>query len=250
MASDRRVKPSVIYIRNFGGRPELPLESKSFARDARAVLALSDAELSDLMRRVADDSRFLSRSLLEQLAREAMPNLDPKVVRSIASVISHLDRLWRGSDQSLDGVVTGLQESLRDKSKDAVLSADERERFALIVPRVLLDVPGLARQRKAELVAEGTGLPLDEVALYCDARPVFNANRSAIDGMVLLTTLKVVATGQDGLPVVLEARLSEAQVADLAKKAAAATSKLVTIAALMKDKGIPLPAVAGEGEQK
>ena len=59
--------------------------------------------------------------------------------------------------------------------------------------------------------------------------------------MILVTTLKVNATDVDGLPITLQAKLTEKQVADLAEKVEEAKQKLTVLRRLLEEKDLPMP---------
>jgi hypothetical protein len=242
--------PSVFYMRAPQGfDSDVPIKEESFAKDARALISLTDDEIATLAAQIGSDARFVSNSLLKEIVQAAVPRLHEDDAKSVADIVWHLDAAWRRSGRNLDKYVRRTQRTLRAQDTKSPLSTEERERLAVVLERVLIDAPCIARQRKAQAVAQGTGLPLENANLYCDARPVFDDTRTMIEGMVLTTTLKVVATGPDGLPQAIEARLTEDQVTDLAKKAATATTKLRTMAAIFKQKDIPVPAIAADGDE-
>ena len=77
------------------------------------------------------------------------------------------------------------------------------EQRKLLADRIekLVAVPaGLARQYKAEQLAEATGTELEDLQVICDLRPVFNEERSEIEGAIPISTLKLDVLGPNGLP--------------------------------------------------
>ena len=77
--------------------------------------------------------------------------------------------------------------------------------------------------------------------MICDLRPVFNEERSEIEGAIPISTLKLDVLGPNGMPDRIEVRLTEAQVADLFEKAHYAQTKLSAIKRMLNKNSIALP---------
>ena len=79
--------------------------------------------------------------------------------------------------------------------------------------------------------------------IICDLRPIFDDKRESVEGVIPYTILRIVCIGADGLPVALEAILTQAEVGELAKKSEAAVKKLDRLRALLAEKELPIPPV-------
>ncbi|WP_394844961.1 hypothetical protein LZC95_48910 [Pendulispora brunnea] len=243
---NRNVKMSepLIIVRGHRFSAEhLPLDSPKFAEDARAVLELSDEELDRVATELARYPGFLDGRGIAGIVATCTTSKNPN---RVAALIRQVDRWWRQSDRKIDDFVSDVQRALSEQEeeeeaqKQQGLSRSERERLAERLPKFLAAQP-LARQWKAERIANGTGSSLDELQIYCDTRPVFSDDRAKIDGMVLLTTLRVVSTDVNGLSSVTEVRLSRTQLEELSTKATGAREKLTKILDLMNEKDIIVP---------
>jgi hypothetical protein len=216
---------------------DLPITAPVFVRDGRAFLELKDDELAKSVAAIDAKLGFLEYPDLIDLLRKVTGR---KESREAASFIWNLHRIWRHSGKSLQAFIDESQAALRDPAVDSDegLTADEREQLAQRLPRAMTDARSLYLQWRADSVSEATGLKLEDARLFCDARPVFNEDRGAIEGMVVLTTLKVQATDLNGLATALEVRLSPKQLRALVKTVTEGETKLKTMAAFMTDKGI------------
>lgn len=202
----------------------------------------------------------LDGDLLKAIAREleSFPGfLDGN---SLTGIIGHyisneeqckkLSRLVFGADETirlLDLNVEHLLSSIRDwqegeeNREQNLLSPQELDELQRRLPLIIRPYPGLKRQAKAKNLSEATGNRLEDLAIICDLRPVFDEERQQVEGVIPFTTLKVVCKGVDGLPVSLEAILSEPEVHDLAKKAGAAVEKLKCLRDLLAAQCLPIP---------
>jgi hypothetical protein len=236
----------VIIVRGLGALAptgSVTLDSPDLMADLKAILALSEDELALIATALRSQEGFLDYVGIVEIVRDITGRAEE--AKRIASFTKQLDRIWRGTDVPLERFVSELQQAMRkhEPAEGSDLSRDQFEEAAKRLPAFIADAASMRRQWDAERVAAGTGLALEDVHLYCDARPVFNKSRTVIEGMVLLTNMKITATGLDGLPTGIEVRLSETQVQDLAKKAAEVEVKLKTLRTTMTDKDILVPAL-------
>ncbi len=120
----------------------------------------------------------------------------------------------------MEGLSSSADEPDFPLGKDDLKALDNNLRL------LILDYPALKRFAKAERLSKLTGQQLRSIDLICDVRPIFDATRSQIEGMMPYTRLRVVATGADWSPVAFEAELTLQQVYDLAERATYAKQKL------------------------
>ena len=160
-------------------------------------------------------------------------------------LISQLDEILRQTESSLENLFKGMEKavaSTEDAENPPLTSEqldDVKERLSIVIQAY----PGLQRQAKAQRLSEATGHRLESVEIICDLRPIFDERRDSIEGVIPYTILKVVCTGPDGLPIMMEAILSQADVEGLAKKSEAALKKLDRLRSVLGEKDLPIPPV-------
>lgn len=196
----------------------VPIINQPMVDDLLVVANLEEDQVSRLASSLRQADGFLGPERLrgaikEVLAREAQ-------VEPIFRVLQNI------TEANLPELLRGLDEWRRAEENRTRLSEIEFERLEECLPRLLQSYPALERYRKACRLEEITGQSLEEVELICDLRPIFDSERRQVEGLIPYTTLKVVVTGADGLPVSLEAVLSARQVTGLVEKAKKAQQKL------------------------
>lgn len=225
----------VLYMRGFATEMPVPPDMVS---DAKALIELPDEVVRDLEQALTSQQGFLDRDGLFALCEKIV---GAPHARRVARFVLAAHRFpGRGGVEDL---LRELDDYVQDERKRSlgVITAEELVRLRERLPSVVLRVPALALQQKAERLSEGTGQPLLDLQLLCDLRPVFDEERSCVEGMIPLTTLKVTCVGPDGLPVTTEALLSRRQVNELASKATAALQKLEVLCKLLDEKGVSIP---------
>lgn len=198
------------------------------------------------MSAVAPDLRVLAdldRSLLERLCRElsSVPGfLPPDDILSIVQSIVPRRESAEAIHRFLFNVeVSDLQTFKRriehewDKSESIKthLTGVDRKDLLDRLDLLVQVYPAVERFRKADSLVVRTGERLEEFEMICDLRPLFDSERKQIEGLIPRTVMKVVVTGEDGLPRAIEANLSRSQIEEIAQKAANARQKLECIMA-------------------
>lgn len=206
----------VMYMRGFPSFPEYPVASGDMVDDLKAVAGLSDDQASEIRQHLAKADLFLSPRTLLAAIRKVIQ--DPKLSEAVRRAIQNLN------PSQTKRIISGLEQNLGDKG----FPFDQAtfDRLKQVLGELIQTYPALARFQKAERLAKTTGQQLETVELICDLRPIFNENREEVEGMMPYTRLRIVATGEDGLPKSFEAELTHQQVLDLAEKAGKAKSKL------------------------
>lgn len=221
-------------------RTPLPLgrlfQLKDFLRDARLIAQIPEEGFVSAISAVEGQEGFLGprrlRELLGQFVRD-----DAK--RAFTNFIVHFGRLRReegASEEFAQDVEDELRESARDNLEPQVL-----ETLASRLRRIIEPKPAVERYAKAETVTHKVGASLDELALVCDLRPIFDEEREYVEGMVPVTTLKLAVINQDGFPQTLEVLLSEKQVSTLCEEAERARKKIKVLKQLLQEKKIAMP---------
>jgi hypothetical protein len=217
-------------------------EDKDFIADAGAVLGLEDSVCANLESALAEEKSFLSRKTLNGIVQKILGPASPKA-KKVSAFIWRVNRtIRRDSDETVERSVELLREAIRKHAKN--LTVEQKKLLADRIEKLVAVPSGLARQQKAEQLAEATGTELEDLQVICDLRPVFNEERSEIEGAIPISTLKLDVLGPNGMPARIEVRLTEAQIADLFEKASYAQTKLSAIKKMLDKNSIALPRTA------
>jgi len=236
------MRDTILYVRGpFGGKIAI---SGGFIKDAKILLDLDINQINA----IRDDLRafpgFLDREKLSDIVHTYVE--DERSCGRLARFIMAVDKKLRTTEQNVHHLMSSVQKWLdgKENQKKPLLSREQFEELQQRLPLLIQPFSGLSRQAKAERLSEATGLPLEDVQIICDLRPVFDEERECVEGMIPFTTLRVVCKGVDGLPVALEAVLSRTQVSELLTKATAAEKKLSRLEELLSKKDLPVPWIA------
>ena len=204
----------VVYIRGFPPFLEYPGASGVMVDDLKTIADLSDEQIAGIRQHLAEADGFLDPKRLLAVIREVIQ--DSKSAEAVRRAIRSLNPSTTGR------IIAGLEQDLDDKEFPF-------DRLKQVLSELIQPYPALTRFQKAERLAKVTGQQLETVELICDLRPIFDENREELEGMMPYTRLRVVATGEDGLPKPFEVDLTHQQVLDLAEKAGKAKSKLAVL---------------------
>ena len=223
----------VIYMRGFP--PVTSRVSREILDDLKAALALSRETVDLIADTLAEANDFLDTKSLTGLLQQLMTQ-ESAPVGGVRRIILNLEA------DDVPEFLDTLRHVLNSKPDDGFpLTSKDIDQLGEILPRLLKPVPALRRYRKAERLAKITGQPLEDVQLICDLRPVFDAKRERIEGLMPYTRMKIVATGGDGLPRTFEAELTAQQVSDLQDKAGKAITKLLCLTRAAKEWKCAIP---------
>lgn len=231
---------TVFYLRGFPPGFALPI-SDGMIRDAKIILGLEPEKIEAICRKIQDYPGFLNREALEELLTPHFT--DKEIPRGLARFITAIHEGLREAEQTVEQFIANIENWLgeEENKEKGLLSQEEIAELRNRLPLVLQSFAGLERQAKARHLSEATGQPLEKIEIICDLRPVFDETREVIEGMFPYTTLKVICKGVDGLPVTLEAILSEKDVAGLAEASALAKKKLGKLQEHLAQKEIRMP---------
>jgi hypothetical protein len=204
----------VLIIRGFP--PLFDQPSGGMLDDLKAIASLSDKQVQDVRQRLAEDQRFLDPKTLLAAIHDVLQNRD--LAEAVRRAIQNLER------PDVKRIVASLKKDLDDNK--AHLDQATIDRLEHVLSELIHPYPGLVRFQKAERLAKITGQHVETVELVCDLRPIFDSSRANVEGMMPYTRLRIVTTGEEGLPKSFEAELTDEQVLDLADKAEKAKSKL------------------------
>jgi len=162
---------------------------------------------------------FLDDTRLESLVKETI-----QTEAAVKAVVSALRNLRAETvHKTLDAVEKWREADPRHfyKFPDEAFKA---VREAL--PRLVRHSAALDRYRKAKRLSTLTGHQAKQIEIVCDARPVFDRERSTIEGFVTQTTLKVVYEGQTDNSACIEVVLTPKMLAELLERAQKAQKKI------------------------
>ncbi|HKI17947.1 MAG TPA: hypothetical protein VKA15_08700 [Isosphaeraceae bacterium] len=177
-----------------------PVVAQIGASVEKASGFLDDARLQKLVKGVISDEKTAAAVV------NALRNLRPPAVERTLSALKE----WRDADPRHVA-------EFDDEALAAVTSN---------LPRLIRPSPALDRQRKARRLRTLTGHQGKEVEIVCDARPVFDRERTTIEGFVMETTLKLVYESQSEDLNCIEIMLSAKLLGQLLDKARKAKKKL------------------------
>ena len=231
----------VIYLRT----PRLLLSgtlSDEEIEDFREFASVSDELIQSAMQLLSDAPRYLRPSDLENLFLRAIAL---KEAQLLARLIDWL-RSFQGDDIDFEVTIPRIIERLKGhQSTDAeakpAFTATALEVIRVRIQEIASSWGCLDRQKKAETVAKATGQRLQSLQLVCDFRPIFDSERTEIDGFLPVTTMHIVFEGADGLPNGLDVILSEKDVERLAEHAEFAKSKLAALKSAANRLNTPIP---------
>ena len=162
---------------------------------------------------------FLDDTGLQELVKDAISE------KTAADAVVHALRNLRPS--SVPQTLDALEEWRHADARHVEKFSDEA--FASVrvaLPQLVRPSAALERQKKAGRLRTLTGNQAKQVEIVCDARPVFDRERTKIEGFVTLTTLKLVCETQADDTSCIEIMLSPELVGELLDKAAKAQKKL------------------------
>lgn len=232
---------TVFYVRgNFPFGFDKPVTADLVA-DAKLALDIEVGALSAMAQELGAYQGFLDREVIQKIL--ANYTSDAKTAHRLARLISAVDARLRGPGLRIEDFIQAIRDwQGSDENPDgSLLSPEEIEELAKRMPLFLRPYDGMRRQAKAKRLSTSIGMQLEALEIICDLRPVFDEEKEVVEGIIPLTTLKVVCQGVDGLPVSIEAVMSEKAVASLAKNAAAAVQKLSRLRELLAAKELTVP---------
>ncbi len=211
------------------------VKEDKFRADMLAIEGMADEQFRELSSSLASFPSFLDKAAVENIVGKCV---EAARVAEIAELVYRLNDVLRGSSDAPDDAVRLLVQELSahgNEFPEPVLTRLSQRLTALVVvPR------GFTLQQKAELLAEATGAELVNLNIICDVRPVFDNERTKIEGVIAVTTLRLELNQPDGTVLPVECRLTEPQLERLGKAVDRAQNKLSVIKGLLEQKEVPL----------
>lgn len=218
-----------------------------FVSELTAILDLDEECYQELVRALEEFDGFLDRPTLAGIvARTVAPEGESD---KVTHLLGRLTGLVRESEEGVQSALTSLKAAIREHAED--LEENQRGTVGDRLEALLSKPPGFARQHKARQLVEATGTELTDLQIICDVRPVFNGERTEIEGALPVSTLRLDLTESDGRTSKVEVRLSERQIADLCTCAETARRKVTLIKKTLDERGFALPetpATLNQGE--
>lgn len=220
-----------------------------FRAGSQHIVALDDESFSKLETALAEYSGFLDLQTVHTIASEVLGT--DQGLDELSSMVWNVARLIRQSDEEITDAADALKSAIEEQEDE--LEAAERTILADRLQKLVAVPRGFDLQHKAETLVGATGRQLDDVQIVCDIRPVFNRDRTGIEGAIPIATLRLDIDEVDGSQSRAEVRLTEAQIVDLQGKAEAAVGKVLLLKKFLAEKGVVMPrtrSTSENGEQK
>jgi hypothetical protein len=230
------------YARGFSTKREI---TEGFVRDLLLLLEFPIETLSKIEQELTRFRGFISDTSLDRIILGCLEPNNRDYATQVAKIVRFGEVFLPDHKGGLKVLVSHLENWQRSEhNRDPViLTTGNLEQLSGRLPLIIKEYPGRLRQLKANRLAEATGLRAESIDLICDFRPVLDDGRSKIEGLIPLTTLKVVASGVDQFPISFEAVLSAKDVQELLSKAESAVKKLNALGDFAARSELPIPAV-------
>lgn len=213
-------------------------KNEAFISDVKRILQIDNAHLDRLEEALSQAGSFLDPNTLSRVVDDALDGNEAS--SDISNTIWHLSQVLHSADEQPEAAAAQLNEAIVNSS--AEISEDEGRWLGERIQKLAVQPAGFARQRKAQRLSEATGAELVDLQIISDIRPVFNEDRSDIEGAVPVTTLRLDIAESAGCPSTIQVHLTEQQLADLLMKAESARKKIGVIKKALHDKAILMPA--------
>ena len=220
----------------FGFIVQQLMDDDDFKKDARQLLGIEQERFEALADALVANDSFLDRDAVRSLAASHLG--EAAEASQISHAIWRFAEILRDADQALDKAFAILREAINEQLED--FSKEEKEELLTRLQRLCVNPLGFNRQHKAERLAEATSKELENLQIICDIRPVFNEDRSEIEGAIPATLLQI-SFDDIGTSSSLDIRLTESQLRDLEDKVGSARKKLRVIKDFLVAKSVAMP---------
>jgi hypothetical protein len=195
--------------------PQTEEESQQFFRDLLILASIPCDLIADFATRLEAEKSFFpfKEVLLEHIPEEAADSVARIVINlepdSLPMVEEMVDRLVDDTElQLIDAVgVSSFKQNLHRLTQPSIRAV-------------------VRRLRKANDLTTATGNNLTGLTFICDARPVYNDDRTDIDGFVPLATMKIFYDDKNGEQDVIEITMSANDLDSFLDRASKAREKL------------------------
>ena len=212
-----------------------------FICDAKKILGIKTDNFEQLRTELAGVSPFLDKSKLKEIAIRSLGDNEDSL--EIFNTIWRLSSWVRTSYEPAEKCMSLLRDAITKDMTDPK-DPSERKTIADRLEQLIIAPIGFDRIFKARKLAESSGIDLDNIGIICDIRPVFESDRTNIEGAVVVTTMHI-ELDNNGVPACFDVRITETQLQDLVQKLKFAELKLRAIKRLLAEKEIELAVVPG-----
>jgi hypothetical protein len=226
------------FMPPFSAIAENLVDDDDFLSDAKILLNLEDSKHDDLAKALLIEKAFLDREKLKKVVQAILGVNEHS--NNISRIIWRLHTLLRrDSDISLEQSFDILRDAIKNSAEK--IPPEDRSKLVNRIKDIVVSPRSLTRQQKAEELVEVLGTEVTNLQFICDIRPLFNEERSRIEGAIPISTLKIATTNPDGSDSSLELRLTETQILELCDKAQFARNKLLILKNFLSEKELELP---------
>lgn len=215
---------------------ESVLKNPLFLRDSRRLLEIPEPVFDAAVDAVEAAEGFAGPSRLEALVGAAIGDQSQRQALTNFLVNFAAFRLEAGDVDDFAPDVEGRTRS----ALSAKLDAGELDALCARLRKIVAPKRALLRQAKADKLASRTGAGFQELSITCDLRPIFDDGRELIEGLMPITTLRLVVE-RAGIPHVVEATLSESELLAICSEAERAKRKIERLRAQTKELGLESP---------
>lgn len=207
--------------------------------DLRKFVRLPDDTFEKTLSSLEHAPTFVDKSDLVELLRQQLLTGDAELVARVIRWMNRVSREGSTIEQICSELAlirrkrTGQEEPAFQES-DLKLMKSRGDRLSAVWHF-------LERQHKAEELCKVTGMRLQSAQFVCDLRPIFDSERETIEGLLPVTTLRIVAEGIDGIPCGMDVILSEADLQRIDTQVTHARRKIAASKAVSEQLGIPVP---------
>jgi hypothetical protein len=195
-------------------------------RDAAHLLSVDPVAFERLISDLQVFDGFVDQG---ELTRRLLPAVggDDQKAKGIARFVDRYHELIRTHSVPVSKFIRMFLDGLRKADpKGELIPADSTSAFCTRLEQLFTSYPGYLRQAKAEELAKNCGTPIERVEIILDLRPVFDSDRTTIEGVIPVSRLRIVSTAFNGLPVLTEVVLTEHELEQLENVVSKAKAKL------------------------
>jgi hypothetical protein len=187
--------------------------------DLRTVAAIPEETLKQLSETLMSQSGFLSQ--------DACADLIGSILRDETQGAAVFVTVWNLPEESLPKLISEISE-WRNASEENGKDLPDAEFGSLRSQLKILvrDYPAVNRMQKAQRLMNVLGNEVKGIGFICDARPVYNKAHEEIEGLVPLTTFKIIYERQNLDTEEIEFVLTESGLDHLIEQANEAKKKL------------------------
>jgi hypothetical protein len=210
-------------------------QESDFLDDAHAILNLDEDKYLRLATQLSKSDAFLSRSDITKIVEESLGEESGR----IAAIVNRIAGVIHDSGMEASDAMSEFSKAIEDKAE----GLDPNQRLALAdrLRRLVAEPVAIAKQFKARQLADAIGAELDDFRIVCDIRPVFDQKRERIDGAIPIAILSLEYETPDGDSSVIELRVTEKQIGQLAEKLTDAKLKLTMIKGFLTSHSVIIP---------